>query len=87
MPLGIDKEVVEVAEKAVERLNAERNLRFEIDNIDTSSATRDGVATLEKIYSDAETKSVSSEYLEVAGSIKDKMNRSIRVQDLFQLFS
>ena len=76
-----------MAEKAVERLNAERNLRFEIENIDNSSATRVGVATLEKIYSDAETKSVSSEYLEVAGSIKDKMNRSIRVQDLFQLFS
>jgi hypothetical protein len=44
--LGIERDVVDKAEKAIERLNAERNLRFEIDNIDTSSATREGVAKL-----------------------------------------
>ena len=41
---------------------------------------------MEDIYSDAETKSVSTEYLEVAGDIKEKMNRSIKVQDLYQMF-
>jgi hypothetical protein len=35
-PLGIDQNVVDAALKCVERLNAERNLRYEIDNIDTS---------------------------------------------------
>jgi hypothetical protein len=28
LPLGIDKDIVEIAEKTIERLNAERNLRF-----------------------------------------------------------
>lgn len=67
LPLGIERDVVDKAEKAIERLNAERNLRFEIDNIDTSSATREGVAKLQNLYTDASEKSVSSDYLSVAG--------------------
>ena len=29
---------------------------------------------------------MSTEYLDVAGEIKEKMNRSIKVQDLYQMF-
>ena len=35
-PYNIDQDVIERAKKEIERLNAERNLRYEIDNIDTS---------------------------------------------------
>lgn len=35
-PYGIDQDVIDKAHKEIDRLNAERNLRFEIDNIDTS---------------------------------------------------
>lgn len=38
------------------------------------------------MYSDAETKSVSTEYLSVAGTIKEKMNKSILAQDIYQMF-
>ncbi len=67
-------------------MNAERDLRFEIDNIDTSVATRDGVAKLEQIFDNAKAKSVAEEYLEVADTIKSKMKRSILAQDLYQMF-
>jgi len=59
--------VIEGAKKEIDRLNAERNLRYEVDNIDTSVATREGVATLEDVFSNAESKGVSEEYLETAG--------------------
>lgn len=35
-PYHIDQDVVAAAQKEIQRLNAQRNLRFEIDNIDTS---------------------------------------------------
>lgn len=44
------------------------------------------MAKLTEVYINAETKNVSSEYLSVAWDIKEKMNRSIKVQDLYQLF-
>ena len=75
-----------MAQKEIERLNAERDLRYEIDNIDTSVATRDGVAKLEKIFDTAKDKGVANEYLEVADQIKSKMKRSILAQYLYQQF-
>ena len=38
-PFNIDQDVIDRANLEIERLNAERNLRFEIDNIDTSVGT------------------------------------------------
>lgn len=35
-PYNIDQKVIDAAHVEIERLNAERDLRFEIDNIDTS---------------------------------------------------
>lgn len=35
-PFNIDHDVISAAQKEMQRLNAERNLRYEIDNIDTS---------------------------------------------------
>lgn len=67
-------------------MNAERDLRYEIDNIDTSVATRDGVARLEEIFTNAANKGVAQEYLEVADEIKSKMKRSILAQDIYQSF-
>jgi hypothetical protein len=61
-------------------------LRYEIDNIDTSVATRDGVAKLELIFDTAKEKIVAPDYLDVAESIKSKMKRSILAQDLCQQF-
>lgn len=61
-------------------------MRYEIDNIDTSVATREGVAKLENIFVVAKDKGVANEYLEVADEIKSKMKRSILAQDLYQQF-
>ncbi len=57
---------MELAQKQIQRLNAERDLRYEIDNIDTSVATRDGVAKLDLIFDTAKDKGVAQEYLDVA---------------------
>lgn len=65
---------------------AERNLRYLTDNIDTSVTTREDVSDLESVCSKAEDKKVSSEYLDEAIKLKDKMGRSILAQDLFQMF-
>lgn len=51
------------------------------------SATRDGVAKLEEVYSTAEERSVSEDYMSVANAIKTKMNKSIAAQDIHTLFS
>ncbi len=85
-PINIDQNVKDLAQKEIDRLNAERDLRYEIDNIDTSVATREGVAKLDQIYDNAKAKGVANEYLEVADGIKSKMKRSILAQDLYQQF-
>ena len=61
-------------------------MRYITDNIDTSTTTREDVAELESLYSKAEEKKVSAEYLTSAGTLKDKMARSILAQDLYQMF-
>lgn len=38
-PIHIDQNVIEKANQEIDRLNSERNLRYEIDNIDTSVGT------------------------------------------------
>lgn len=85
-PIKIDQNVIDLAHKEIERLNAQRDLRFEIDNIDTSVATRDGVAKLDQIFDTAKEKGVANDYLEIAEKIKSKMKRSILAQDLYQQF-
>jgi hypothetical protein len=71
----------------MERLVAERNLRFLLDNIDAAVAKREEVKELENIFAVAEEKKVAGEYLEVANDLKVKMGKAILAQDLYKMFT
>lgn len=90
----LDELVIDTATKEMERLVAERNLRFLLDNIDASVgnsqgylAKREEVKELEDIFSVAENKKVAAEYLGVANDLKVKMGKAILAQDLYKMFA
>ena len=84
--IHLDEKALALINREKERLIAERNLRYATDSIDTSSTTREDVAELERLFGEAEGKSVAAEYLTSAGELKSKMSKSILAQDLYQMF-
>lgn len=79
--------MVETINKEKERLVAERNLRYLLDNIDAAVAKREEVKQLEDMFAVAEEKKVAGEYLDVANDLKVKMGKAILVQDIYKLFA
>ena len=81
--IDIDQNVIELADKEIERLIAERNLRFELDNLDVGNCNPEQVKNLENLVEVAKAKEVADNYTESANKLKEKMARSIRCKDIF----
>jgi hypothetical protein len=79
----LDEDVLARIQKEIDRLVSERDLRFEIDNLEIGSCTPQQVSHLQELLDDAKAKGVANGYLDEAEVIKEKMSRSIQTQDIF----
>jgi len=69
-----------------ERILAERNLRFELDNLEVATATPYQVKMLQNLVRIASEKGVANNYLSEASILKTKMEESITVSDILKEF-
>lgn len=82
----LDNSVIDFAKSEVDRLFAERQLRFQLDNLDIYNAKPEEVKTLEDLSNAAKDKKVDGEYLQEADLLTDKMTRSIKAKTIFKNF-
>ena len=83
----LDEEVLEEIKRETDRLFAERQLRFQLDNLDIYNAKPEEVKTLEELSAIAQDKGVADKYLEESGILIDKMSRSIKAKSLLKQFT
>lgn len=82
----IDGSIKERAAKEMERLTAERNLRFLIDNIDQTECRRKDVSDLMEAIAKSNECSVAKSYMDDATKIKKKLGKNLEAQDIFKDF-
>lgn len=83
----IDPDVIEKLDGCMDRLVAERNLRFQLDNIDVGNCFPEDVKVLQDLMDQAKQKGVAANYMEVAEQLNSKMSRSIQTKDIYKLFT
>lgn len=70
----------------IDRLQAERNLRFYIDNIDMTECRRKDVDDITEAIKKAQAEGVSNTYVEDGTLIKNKLGRNLKAQDIYKDF-
>ena len=83
----LDEDVLETVKRETDRLFSERQLRFQLDNLDIYNAKAEEVKNLEELSGIAKDKGVADKYLDESGSLIDKMSRSIKTKTIFKQFS
>ncbi|CAD8210027.1 unnamed protein product [Paramecium pentaurelia] len=83
----IDAHVKEEAEKEMERLKAERNLQFELDNLDIGLSTPEQVVVLNDKVVIATEKGVDKQYIDQASELRDKMAKAIQAKKILKMFN
>jgi replicative superfamily II helicase len=82
----LDQDVVLLVNSERERLVSERNLRFQLDNLDPNIINVDDVKNLEELLAVAETHNVDTDYRQEAGVLRDKLNKNIKANEIFKMF-
>ena len=82
----IDQYVINLATDEMNRLIAERNLRFELDNLEVALSTPEQVQALQDRMAEAKEKGVALDYLETSEVLKDKMARNIQAKKILKAF-
>ncbi|CAD8212296.1 unnamed protein product [Paramecium pentaurelia] len=83
----IDAHVKEEAEKEMDRLKAERNLQFELDNLDIGLSTPEQVVVLNDKVVIATEKGVDKQYIDQASELRDKMAKAIQAKKILKMFN
>lgn len=84
--INIDPRIIERAEKEIERLISERNLRYQVDITNPGEASSQTVRILEDLASTAENLGVANEYIDSARVIIQKMKENIEAHYILRLF-
>lgn len=85
--IKLDQSVIDTINSERERLVSERNLQFQLDNLDPSEAIPDDVKNLEELIQSAKDRKVDDDYIENAETLRDKLSRNIKAIDIFKLFA
>ena len=83
----IEQFVKDQAQKEIERLQAERNLRFLIDNVDMTECRRKDVEEITEALKKAKEQIVADSYCEDANKIKKKLGKNLKAQDILKDFN
>ena len=81
----VDQDLVQQINECAHRLISERNLRFEMENMYVSAATKDTVDKLKELITAANDYSVEQKYMDAANSLCTKMNDNILARETLQL--
>lgn len=77
----IDPALIEQINMCTQRLISERNLRFEMENMHVSAATKDTVDKLHGLIQQADEYQVEKQYMEQANSLCSKMQDNIMARE------
>lgn len=83
----LDQSIFDAVKACIDRLNAERNLRFELDNLQVNGVKHEEVKTLEERKVEAKDRSVAEKYLDDAEELKSKMEKHLHAREIFKNFS
>lgn len=81
MGVQIDPVLIEQINMCSQRLISERNLRFEMENMHVSAATKDTVEKLHGLIQLADSYQVEKQYMEQANSLCTKMEDNITARE------
>jgi len=84
---NLDEDVLEIVKRETDRLFSERQLRFQLDNLDIYNAKAEEVKTLEELSGIAKDKGVADKFLDDSGILIDKMSRSIKAKTILKQFT
>lgn len=84
--VDLDEELVREVYDEVERLKAERNLRFQLDNLDVPNATVNDWNVLKELMRIAEEREVETEYIEKASELSVMIEKNLRAREIKLLF-
>jgi hypothetical protein len=84
--VDLDSDLLERSNKELERLSAERNLRFETDNPNLNESTPAEVERIEDLKTKALELGVVEKYALDANVMLDKMKRNIKAKDVLKGF-
>ena len=81
----VDPNLIKQINECSNRLISERNLRFDMENMDVSRADKDTVDHLQKLIDLAQEYNVDQKYMKHATGLGGKMNDSIEARETLQL--
>lgn len=84
--VDLDEDLLSKSSREMERLEAERNLRFVLDNPAIGKSTPEEVERIEELKRIATEKSVASKYCEEQEILLDKMRKNIEANNIIQNF-
>ena len=84
--INIEERIVEKANKEIDRLISERNLRYQVDITNPGEANSQTVRILEELATNAENLGVANEYIDCTRVIVQKMKENIEAHYILRLF-
>eukprot|EP00331_Platyophrya_macrostoma_P032601 CAMPEP_0176457146 /NCGR_PEP_ID=MMETSP0127-20121128/31749_1 /TAXON_ID=938130 /ORGANISM="Platyophrya macrostoma, Strain WH" /LENGTH=312 /DNA_ID=CAMNT_0017847319 /DNA_START=176 /DNA_END=1114 /DNA_ORIENTATION=+ len=84
--VNLDQSIFDAVKGCIERLTAERNLRFELDNLQIGSVKPEEVKTLEERKTEAKDLHVADKFLESADELKTKMEKHLHAREILKKF-
>jgi len=84
--VDLDEDLLNKSSREMERLEAERNLRFVLDNPSTGKSTPEEVERIEELKRIAIDKGVALKYCEEQEVLLDKMKKNIEANTIIQNF-
>lgn len=85
--VAVDQSIQHGVQQEVERLKAERNLRYFVDTTDISNSTAEEIDKLKELIDTARNKQVAENYLVVASDICEKMQGSLSAHQILVLLT
>ena len=84
--VNLDQSIFDAVKGCIDRLTAERNLRFELDNLQVGVVKPEEVKTLEERKVEAKELHVADKFLENADVLKTKMEKHLHAREIVKRF-
>lgn len=84
--VNLDQSIFDAVKACIDRLTAERNLRFELDNLQVGTVKPEEVKTLEERKVEAKEFHVADKFLENAEVLKTKMEKHLHAKEILKRF-
>jgi len=83
--VNLDPALIQNINECIFRLNAERNLRFEMDNTDIMKSTDESIQSLQDLITVANEKTVEDCYMKQANELSGKMRGNLDSRNIYAM--